>query len=99
METPASINERIIDAYTLIGFKFPEEPTHEDLVVGPDEVLKSESGWYIGQRCFEYLDDGDTYHGEWVGPFAYRRDTDYMTETEATELLLIHQDLESRREW
>ena len=54
MDTPKSINEQIVDEYTPLGFNFPEEPSHGDLAVGPDCVMHSAAGYYIGQHCFEF---------------------------------------------
>tara|TARA_R110000765_G_scaffold374098_1_gene464573 strand:- start:222 stop:515 length:294 start_codon:yes stop_codon:yes gene_type:complete len=95
METPKSINEQIVDTYTKEGFRFPDEPEALDLVIGPDVVMYNKSGYYIGQCCFEYKEDGIVYHGEWVGPLPYSRDTWYMSETEAHELLAIQHKLHS----
>jgi hypothetical protein len=95
METPKSINEQIVDTYTPQGFRFPDEPVVRDLVIGPDVVMSSAAGYYIGQYCFEYEDDGIVYHGEWSGPMPYARDTWYMSEQEAIELLAMQRKLES----
>jgi hypothetical protein len=99
MDTPKSINERIVDTFTKEGFRFPNEPTTGTLVIGPDIVMQSAEGHYIGQYCFEYMNDGELYHGEWQGPLPYGRDTWYMSEQEANELLAMQHKLESNSKY
>jgi hypothetical protein len=90
METPKSINEHVVDTFTPLGYAFPSEPTSGDLVVGPDEVMHSAAGYYIGQHCFEFLDDGELYHGEWTGPMPYDRNTMYMSREQAELFLKLY---------
>jgi hypothetical protein len=89
MRTPNQINEEIYDTFGPHGFDFPKEPEHQDLVVGPDVVMQSAAGYYVGQWCFEYLDD-DLYNGEWCGPMPYARDTEYMSKEHAEEWLQMY---------
>jgi len=95
MDTPKSINEQIVDTYKKEGYRFPNEPTGGELVVGPDTVMQSAAGHYIGQYCFEYMNDGELYFGEWSGPMPYSRDTWYMSSEEAKDLLIKQQQLEA----
>jgi hypothetical protein len=87
-------NEAIVAEYSKLGYEFPDNPTAGSLVVGPDEVMNTPAGYYIGAYCFEWLsfDDGETY--EWfLQP--YDRYTMYMSKEEAEKLLALDAETET----
>lgn len=85
-----SRNEEIVRSYTAQGYLFPSNPSSGSLVVGPDQVMKSAAGYYIGAYCFEYLSYTDDEQHEWEGPSPYCRHTHYMTKANAEAYLELN---------
>ena len=90
----AERNATLVTFATAQGYIFPNEELWENgiIVVSKDQVMQSAAGYYIGQACYEYLED-ELFQGEWSGPMPYARDTEYMSHIDAVALLTKQREL------